>query len=470
MIKRILLLAAMIFAAAAPAAAQFADQATDAGTGAGTANAQTITLSNASSYADLTGVLVKFIPGATNTGDTTLAVNGFSTPPHVKKPTGSGMSLLTGGEFTVGQQVVVKLDSSGFFNLISPTNLPIGASGLSNSALSFDVPVNLQLNATVATNALTIAVKGNNGSDASATNPILIPFRNSTIATGSPQIVSLQSALSVTIASGSSVGCVSAQACRLWVIAICSTGLECTGSAGSDVVGVCVYNALSGTTVASIDESALQTSEAGTSGGNLAQKFYCNISAVTSRAVRILGYVDVQETTAGTWATGPTKVQLFGPGIRKPGEVVQSLYASISVVATSSTYTFPAPSLLSQSITLQSAANPVRSFATVNGASGGGGGSTFKTQIYRAVGASIACTTAVGKPQSVSATNIAAQGSLVMFGFDSPNTVSQITYGICVGITTTAGSAADGMMLIEEIMGSLEPANDNGLTPQSMVG
>ena len=55
----------------------------------------------------------------------------------------------------------------------------------------------------------------------------------------------------------------------------------------------------------------------------MAQTLYCNIASVAAKAVRRLGYVDVVETTAGTWAAIPTIIQLFGPGIHKPGETVQ---------------------------------------------------------------------------------------------------------------------------------------------------
>src|SRR5258708_6008220 len=50
-----------------------------------------------------------------------------------------------------------------------------------------DSAVNLQLNASNNGAALTVAVKANNGSDPSPTNPLLIPFRDSTLANGGPK-------------------------------------------------------------------------------------------------------------------------------------------------------------------------------------------------------------------------------------------------------------------------------------------
>ena len=68
---------ALLLVAALPASAQFQDQSTYAGTGGGSANAQTVALANAASYADIVGVVVKYVPAATNTGATTVNVNSL---------------------------------------------------------------------------------------------------------------------------------------------------------------------------------------------------------------------------------------------------------------------------------------------------------------------------------------------------------------------------------------------------------
>ena len=125
MMKRffaIALAAALAVVTALPAAAQFADQATWAGTGAGSANAQTMTLPNATSLADLVGVIVKYVPNVGNTGDATLTVNSFvGSPPHFRKPTGSGLAALTGAELVAGQPVWIMYDGT-YFDLLSAYN------------------------------------------------------------------------------------------------------------------------------------------------------------------------------------------------------------------------------------------------------------------------------------------------------------------------------------------------------------
>ena len=465
MMKKLLAAGAVALALlATPAAAQFADQMTYAGTGAGSANAQTITINNATTYADLLGVVIKYVPGATNNGDATLQVSGNAgalsgSAPHFRKPNGAGVTALTGGELVTGQPTLIMYDGT-YFNLMAPVVLPVGIASISNSALLFSVPPNLQINGSVGSNQLTIAVQGNNGVNASATNPIPISFRDTTIANGDPVIVSLQASQSFTINSGNTMGCVSGQMCRLWIWEINNAG----------TLGLCAYNALSGTTVIDLNDANVQTSASGTNGGNSAQTLYCNISAVSAKAVRRIGYIDIQEATAGTWSAGPTYVQLFGPGIRKPGELIQAIYVSTTSVQTSSGASFPTATGFVQSITPTSAANPIRSTASLQANTGAEGG--VQMQIYRAPGGSgsFACTTAVGQKNAI---GISASGALTgaatMQGVDLPNVVTQVTYGICDGYITSAGSITTGMMEIDEIMGALDPANDNGL-PLSMVG
>ena len=455
------LIAAVPCALLTPAAAQFDDQATFAGTGAGTANAQTITLANASSYADLVGVAVKYTPSATNTGDATLTVNGFGSSPSFRKPNGAGVTALTGGEIVSGQPTMIMYDGT-YFNLLAPAGLPVGASQLQSSSISYGTPTNLAISASVATNALTIALKGADGNDPSATNPILVSFRNVTIATGSPSVVSITSPLSFTIASTSTMGCVSGQMCRLWIVLF--------NNSGTSVLGA--FNALSGTNVAPINEAALQTCASGTSGGSSAQTYYCSTSAVTAKAIKIIGYVEIQEVTAGTWATGPTYVQLFGPGIKKPGDTVQVVTGSTTTVGSTASATFAAlTSGQSLSIVPSSAANIIRADArgsiSLNVA-----GQGF-LQIVRTISA---VTTVLGNPiengDASSGSFQYAPASILVY--DTPNSVGSVAYSF-QGKTTTGTvsypAANSGSILeLKEIMSSVDPANDNGTPDRRMVG
>ena len=100
-VRHLLLATLLLAASVAPSLAQFASQATYAGTSGGSANAQTITVANASSYADLLGVPVRFLPGASNTGAATLNVSSLGAK-AIKKPSTTGPAALTGGEMVTG--------------------------------------------------------------------------------------------------------------------------------------------------------------------------------------------------------------------------------------------------------------------------------------------------------------------------------------------------------------------------------
>lgn len=311
---------------------------------------------------------------------------------------------------------------------------------LANAALSFGVPVNLQLNATVATNNLTIAVKGNNGSDPSASNPVLIPFRDVTLASGDPVIVSLQAALSFTINSGNTMGCVNAQTCRLWVLAFNNGGTP----------ALCAVRTFDSAnlSIAPLNEGILASSGAGTNGGGTAQTTYCNVASVTSKAFRILGYVEIQEATAGTWVTGPTAVQLFGPGIKKPGDVVQEKWVTnASTTAISGTLVTTVPVA---AVTPTSAANPVYvqecySYTTL-GAGGITNAKLGRNSSANLFGSSSAGTTPGG----------ASNGGGCLSGLDFPNTASSVNYNAYVTNATsgvTFNQNTDAFIRVQEIMG-----------------
>lgn len=434
----------LIAVSAIPAGAQFAVQATAIQSVAGT-NTITGTLPNVVSYADVLNVLVKLTP-APATGNTTAATLNLNSigPIAINKPTLSGLVALTGTELVAGQPAILMYNGTVFV-LLSVTSTTVAASNLANSSLGFSVPVNLQLNASVGSNQLTIAVKGNNGSDPSATNPVLFSFRDTTIANGDPVMVSLQAPLSFTIGSGNTMGCVSAQMCRLWIEAINNAG----------TVALCAFNALSGTNIdGPIDEGVLQTSQSGTSGGSSAQLLYCSTTAVTNKAFRIIGYVEIQEGTAGTWATGPTFVQLFGPGIKKPGDVVKEVNFA------GGTSTTP-----SQAITPSSAANIIKFNAMYNCTLSVSSPSSANFALRRS--STVLDTMAAGGIAGAEGLNVVASETL----FDNPNTTSSTTYSILNSGATCAGVVTSHITL-EEIQSMLEPANDNMLIdqPLRMVG
>ncbi|MBI3096334.1 MAG: hypothetical protein HYY97_15810 [Rhodocyclales bacterium] len=145
------------------------------------------------------------------------------------------------------------------------------------------------ITASVAANALTLTL-----------NPTALDFRADTLSSGAVNTRSVSAAISMVVSSGSSLGTVNATAARLAVLAIDNAG----------TVELAVVNMAGGT---NLDETALisTTAEGGAGAADSASTIY----STTARAnvpFRVVGFVDVTEATAGTWATAPSTIQGAG--------------------------------------------------------------------------------------------------------------------------------------------------------------
>lgn len=155
------------------------------------------------------------------------------------------------------------------------------------------VATNYGITATVATNALTVALKAADGNDASSTNPVRIVFRNSTAATGTPVTRSVTGSLSVIVTSGATLGHTDADVGYVHVYAIDNAGTVELAVAGSKI----------------FDELALNSSTSVTN----ASDDYNTLYSTTGRsnvAIRYLGRVKSTQATAGTWVTTPSEISL----------------------------------------------------------------------------------------------------------------------------------------------------------------
>jgi hypothetical protein len=308
---------------------------------------------------------------------------------------GSGVSMI----LPPGTQAYISTNGAGLWYLNLASGVGLGT------------PLNLQLSCSVATNALTCSVLDRNGKNPSTASPVLLAFRDPTAANGDPVPRAITGALSITVPSSATLGTVSAQANRIW--------LADFDNAGTHVLGV--YNSLnsSGPALLSWDETTPASGTGITSGSTSAQTWY-TASGVTSKSFRILGYVESTQTTAGTWAASPSKVQLFGPGIKKPGDIIQGVYS-----ATASATLVP-----------RSAANVVKFAASGTVASI----STSQTVTWSRGATGIASTGLAG-------TGVNAILSVSASIYDTPNTTSSTTYSIACS-PTAFGS---GLSLVEEL-------------------
>ena len=224
-----------------------------------------------------------------------------------------------------------------------------GTVSISSSAppAGMTTAITLGIAASVSGNALTIAIKDQSGSDPSSSSPVLIPFRSATAATGTVSWLAVTAATSLVISSGSTLGVANSVVSgitqtpfNVWVVGFNDAGtfrlgaIKCAIPTSSTVS---IY-ALSAYGIAS------STAEGGAGAADSAQVFYTG-TAVTSKAYTVLGVLKFESglATAGTWASGPTIIDVWGPWVPLPGRptgnVAQTIKTDTFTSATTAAYT-----------------------------------------------------------------------------------------------------------------------------------
>ena len=195
--------------------------------------------------------------------------------------------------------------------------------------------VNGSLAASVSANAITITLKTKAGNNPSATDPVFAQFRSSTLTDGKPVVRTITSALSVTLSSGSTAGTISAQEHRIYA------GLA--DDAGT--IRLFAYNPYSYTagpprihSLVGLNENQRysSTAEGGAGASDSAQVLYSTVG-FTSKAIRLLGYIESTQTTAGTWASAPTVVHTLKRGDLVTGAQVQFISKEYTEFASGTT-------------------------------------------------------------------------------------------------------------------------------------
>ena len=311
--------------------------------------------------------------------------------------------------------------------------------------LGNNAPSNLQLNASVAGSALTIAVKNHDGNDPTTSSPVVFT-------TGSPSGQNTQRAiaapLSITVPNGATLGTVNGQASRIWV------GLF--DNAGTPVLGV--FNALSATAPVGVlcwDETSSQTTTNISAGSTNDQTWY-TAGALTGKNFRIIGMVESTQPTAGAWTASPT-AKLFGPGQKKPGDVVQEFTSSPGGSPTTTSGTFVVLTSQTVSITPQSAANLIRLDVISNIGIG-------QTATGQSVNGNVSLSRGttnnsglIGTAQ-LNSLNEAGAGatigtnvSIPLLAFDLPNTTSAQNYALQGNVNIGTLSAQKTIFTLKEI-------------------
>jgi hypothetical protein len=381
-----------------------------------------------------------------------ITFNGSSPPILVQNST--SLNLPTGANIqtAAGDTACFKYAGSGnwkcmFYQLASGAPLStaaVGAAQLVASSQGMNALLNLRINATVTGSQLVVSLATAANGTPSSVSPVLIPFRDPTIANGDPIIASLQSALSFSAATGNMLALPTTGNGRLWVCAYYNGGTLALG----------VFNASSPTQICPLVEGQVVTTAASTNGGNTVGTHYANVSSITNTPFRILGYIEWNTavvSSGGTWATGnsPDNVTLFGPGVRKPGEVVQVVFVQTSSGVGTSGGTF-ITSNVSATITPTTKANLVSIVA--NGAMTDGAASNVILSAVLRRGAS----TNIGSGGTFGCSGI-ANGLVGFFSFcvlDAPASTSATTYAIYFNSSGAGATSINGgTIMVQELMG-----------------
>jgi hypothetical protein len=244
---------------------------------------------SASAYTSLTTVSVTLDSGALDSGLSSLSL-GLLTPDNPSAPILKDSNFRVSGSADKTKRVAFEVD--GLTAGTTRTLIIPDASGTIATVETLPTTQTSRIQpiaASVSSDALTLTL-----------NPTVLDFRSPTLGSGAVNTRTVASAITLVVSSGSTLGTVSAQAARLVVLAIDNAG----------TVELAVVNLTGGN---NLDETTLisTTAEGGVGGADSASTIY-STTARTSVPFRVVGFVDVTEVTAGTWATAPSTVQGAG--------------------------------------------------------------------------------------------------------------------------------------------------------------
>ncbi len=392
------------------------------------------------------------------TGASTLAVklaNGtVNTSPIIH---GDGTATQS-SDLVAGQVVELNFDGSNW--QMPRASSQVSAQQITASAVGLNAPINCSIAASVSAGALTVTVNGANGLALSSTNPLIGTFRSATIGSGAPVTRIVTSSPSFTVNSTNTMGGISGQSMRLRVVLI--------DNAGTVLVGLqnCLGGSAGSYQVFPLNESALNSTGAGTGGGNSAGVIQTSVASLSGVAIREIGFLEwtTALVTAGSYANAPNEIQLAGPGYKRAGDTVQEVTSRIGSSTNTTSATFVA--LTSQSIAIAptSPANLLRVEAagTVSALNTPAANTTTTADVTLSRG-TVANTNLIGSIGSMSIGSAGAGASVENFAFpvymlayDQPNTTGNVTYAVQARESGSTGIGvtynANNQMAAREIM------------------
>ena len=164
---------------------------------------------------------------------------------------------------------------------------------------------NMSIAASVASNDLTVSVKGFDGNAPSVSNVVSLAFRSATLTSGVYTVVNLSAAASVVLPASGTLGFANSEDGYLYVYALNNAGAVEVALARQAI----------------FDEGILHTTVAIGTGSDSADVLY-STSVRSSVAVKLIGRVRITHGTA-QWSASPTEVTTYYAGMKKTGDVIQ---------------------------------------------------------------------------------------------------------------------------------------------------
>jgi hypothetical protein len=376
-------------------------------------------------------------------GSTQIATGGvvFSALPTIAS--GTLLGNLSGSAGTIGTVAattgwgIVGVTATSFVPAIATAQPPFG----------FDSPINMGLGATVSAGLLTVNILAANGTFATATSPILVPFRNANLTAGTPSWATITNALSIsTFSTGATFGSTTSVPFRLWVVLFWQN---------ATTVMPALINCSNTAQIFPLADNTLQNSVGVTATATLAGTFYTpNGTTVVGAPFRIAGYVEYGSglTSPGTYASAPTVIQLFGPGSKKPNDIVQSVNVFNGAGSATTTTVLTPVANSNATVTPTSSVNQfsigycfLGSISAVSGA-----GSNVSWSIARN-NSTIGALFSMG--DATIDVNATAPVNLTMV--DQPHTTSSVVYSLLQAASTALATCNSGnlFIVVNELMG-----------------
>lgn len=218
----------------------------------------------------------------------------------------------------------------GGFKLEDVGDAVLGTDALNaqTAALRFSA-LNASLAVSVGSSALTVALKTAAGTEPAAATPVQLQFRSATAATGTLTPRSVVAANSIVINSTATMGASNGVAFSLWAVAFDDGG----------TIRLSLINALSGVSTYALAPHGIASSTQEDNSADSAHVFYTDGAAVTNKPYVVLARLIWSSglATAGTWDAVPSVIVPYGPGVKLPGQAVQTAVSQDSAVATGTT-------------------------------------------------------------------------------------------------------------------------------------